>query len=161
MTTALFTGVAFLIGVVVGIVLQDSIELIRASRKECTMPVPNASARERALWRVLLIVTVAAQVAVAGMLIITRSANEEYARCTATWQQQFAQAYTARANAAAEVSKAIDDILLAADAGDRDASRVGVDRYVALRHQQDLDRAKSPLPALPEAVCGKASEGGR
>lgn len=157
MTTALFTGVAFLVGVVVGVVLQDSIELIRASRKECTMPVPNASARERVLWRILLIITVAAQVGVAGMLIYTRASTEQYASCTARWQQQFAEAYTARANAAAEVSKAIDDILLAADAGDRDASRVGVDRYVELRHQQDLDRAESPLPPLPESVCGKAA----
>lgn len=150
---------SFAVGVMVGVVLIDALELIQAARKEKPVsPVPTESRRERIMWRTLLIAAIALQVVVGVMLIVTRDSAEEYARCTASWQQQFAQGYGVRAEAAAEVGKAIDDILLAANAGDRAAMRTAVDRYVDLRKSQDADRAKNPLPPLPESICGKASE---
>jgi small ligand-binding sensory domain FIST len=122
------------------------------------MPTAEARAqRRRALIFAIsaLVVSLAANAFVSVLLILTRSATENYAQCTAQWQQQFSVAYLARSDAAAEVSKAMDDIITAVAERDEDKLRVAVEHYVTLRETQEKERRENPLPPLPETLCGK------
>jgi len=78
-----------------------------------------------------------------------------FTHCTARWQNSFSDAYIARANAATEVSNAMDRVITAV--GDRDARafNAAVRHYLTVRATQDRQKAQHPLPALPSEVCGR------
>ena len=102
-----------------------------------------------------LAVTVTMNAVVGFLLIVTRTQAEDYTECTAQWQQQFSVAYLARAHSAAEVSEAMDRVLLAVDSRSQSDFDGAVNNYVALREKQNRERTNNPLPPLPEDLCGK------
>ena len=102
-----------------------------------------------------LAVTVTMNAVVGFLLIVTRTQAEDYTECTAQWQQQFSVAYLARTHSAAEVSEAMDRVLLAVDSQSQSDFDGAVNNYVALREKQNRERANNPLPPLPEDLCGK------
>lgn len=126
------------------------------------MPTPEAQRqRQRAMTLaiVALVVSLVANAAVGVLLILTRTQTERYAECTAEWQQQFSVAYLARSDAAAEVSEAMDEVLLAVSAEDQARFDRAVRNYVTLRANQEKERSENPLPPLPETLCGKPTGG--
>lgn len=122
-------------------------------------PTPEARRQRRniALLSVAaLVMSLIANAFVGVLLIFTRASTEEYARCSAEWQQQFTVGYLARSDAAAEVSEAMDEVVTAVAAEDAAAFNVAVRKYVTLREKQNAERRKNPLPPLPKTLCGGA-----
>lgn len=155
MTTEVFVLLAFCVGFASGVLLDDAWDLYRESLKE--NPMAKIKLRKptfRQLAAFGLVLAVAMQVIVGVMLIFTRLATDNYAKCTADWQQQFQQAYEPRASASAEVDKSIDDIVTSVGMDDSAAFRAAVSRYLAVRAQQDKDRQENPYPPLPQVLCG-------
>lgn len=136
-------------------------------------PTPEARAR-RKRWATLgisaVIFLLIVNGATASLLILTRARTEAYATCAAKWQQQFSVAYIERDNAnqarlqsAATVSDAMDQIVLAISKDDREGFEAAIRNYLQVRarqnevrQKQDEERAKNPLPPLPETLCGES-----
>ncbi len=163
----LFVALAFIVGVCVGVAFDDAWDLYRASRRDnpnMTDRHPHettaqTTARHRfnsqtALGWSLLIASIA-MLAVGVLLITTKNTTESYSKCTAEWQQQFGEAYTARVDAAREVSDAMDAIVLSVSGSDRTAFHKAVADYLYVRDRQKADQAENPLPPLPEVLCGE------
>ena len=110
---------------------------------------------------IALVLTLALNAIVGVLLMTTRQSTERYSRCTAEWQQEFAAAYRARLAASVDVDEALDAVIHAVYARDRDAFAKSVRHYVRTRDKQESDRAKNPLPPLPERVCGAPEENRR
>lgn len=72
--------------------------------------------------------------------------------CVATYQRDFGEAYSARAEAANQASRALDQLIFAVAADDRRRFRNALDEYVRIRRDQEDDRAANPLP--PTTLCG-------
>lgn len=97
--------------------------------------------------------------AVVGVLLIqTRQSAQDYASCSAQWQQQFGTAYRARVAASIEVDAAQDAVFRAVAASDPKAFKVALADYIEVRDQQKREREKNPLPPLPEQLCGNPKE---
>lgn len=150
-------ALGLLVGFLVGIVSGDALDLYRASRKDRPMS-PSNTGWKRGLPVVALVVTVALNVVVGLLLILTRESTARYTECSADWQQQFGTAYRARLDASIDVGTAMDGVLMAVDSNDPSSFNTAVDRYVALRQAQDRERRANPLPPLPETLCGTPSE---
>jgi len=103
---------------------------------------------------VALVLTLALNAVVGVLLIQTRRSANDYAACSAQWQQQFGTAYRARVAASIEVDTAQDAVFRAVAANDPDAFKVALAEYIKVRDQQKSERAKNPLPPLPEQLCG-------
>lgn len=150
------------VGVLLGVVLEDALMLLRSARKEnpVSLHLPRIhTPSTRTMLVAGLVVGVLTQVIVGVLLILTYNQTQSYSRCTATWQQEFSQAYQPRARAHAEASEAMDDIVKAVAGGvhtpqEEAAMLVAVDRYLAVRAQQDRDREANPYPPLPQTLCG-------
>lgn len=151
---ALFFALGLLLGFLVGVVIRDALDLL-ASRKEKRMPLSSPAHR---LFTVAFVVSLLFNSAVGVLLIVTRKSAEDYSRCTADWQQEFAAAYQARLAASIDVSEAMDAVVRAVYAQDREAFAKSVRAYVKTRDQQESDRADNPLPPLPDRVCGAAAK---
>lgn len=163
---ALLSVLSLIVGVCVGVVWDDAWDFYRASRRD--KPTvdrhPDETQQQTTNRRrfnstttlgwTLIVTTVCA--AVTGILLITtKAATEAYSQCTAQWQQQFGEAYTARVEAAREVSDAMDAIVLSVSADDRSAFHKAVEDYLNVRESQKRDQAANPLPPLPEVLCGE------
>lgn len=172
--TEAFVFLAFLVGIAVGVVLDDAWELVRPRKKEhdvvnaAPLTEDNANASQKAGFStntlgVLLIVCCLALAIAAGALLLTRASTEKYSRCTADWQQKFSTAYIARSDAASEVSKAVDDVMIsvaALDSTDQKTViefRASLQRYLKIRSEQDKERTTNPLPPLPAILCGEGA----
>lgn len=107
---------------------------------------------------IALILTVTLNAAVGVLLIQTRQSTARYATCTAEWQQQFGEAYSARVEAATAVSEAMDRVVFAVAHQDPKEFRKAVANYVALRSDQADAQKNNPLPPLPEVLCGTPEE---
>lgn len=93
-------------------------------------------------------------VAIAVALYAQRQDSADFTHCTAEWQADFLQAYEARSSAAKDVSNAMDRVMKAVKHQDADEFRKALKHYLALRAQQNEERAKNPLPPLPSVRCG-------
>lgn len=107
---------------------------------------------------IALVLTVALNAIVGLLLIGTRQSTENYAKCSADWQQQFGTAYRARIAASMKVDEAQDQVFRAVAAQDTDAFKAALSRYVKLRDNQEAEREKNPLPPLPDVLCGDPKE---
>lgn len=103
---------------------------------------------------IALVLTLTLNAVVGGLLIQTRQSAEDYASCSAEWQQQFGTAYRARIAASIEVDSAQDDVFRAVAAGDPEKFKTALANYIKVRDAQKRERAKNPLPPLPEQLCG-------
>lgn len=151
MTLTLVALLAGIVGFLTGIAFDDALDLYRASRKERPMsPTKNHNLNR---WLLLMVLLVNAVVGAA--LIYQRAVAEEFTRCTATWQTDFATVYKARSDAAADTQDALDDLLDQVKAGDQTGFQRELTQYQKLRDAQVAERKANPLPPLPERVCGE------
>lgn len=155
---------AFCVGFASGVLWDDAWALYRDQLKETHLMkrLPRVRLHKptfRQLAAAGLVLAVGMQLVVGTMLIFTRLATENYARCTAQWQQQFGSAYATRIAATTEVDAAIDEIGISVGDEDQDEFRKAVDRYLKVRAQQDKDRAANPYPQPPRALCGDPAGG--
>lgn len=151
MTLALVAGLGLIVGFLAGIAFDDALDLYRASRKERTM----SPTRNHTLNRWLLLVVLVVNGVLGAVLIYQRAVSEDFTSCTATWQSDFAEAYTARSDAAADTQEALDELLAAVESGSRSEFRRELGEYQNLRDTQVAARTANPLPPLPERVCGE------
>lgn len=107
---------------------------------------------------VSLVLAVAIQASVGVLLYQTRQSADDYASCSAEWQQQFGGAYRARVAASIEVDVAQDAVFRAVAAEDPAGFQAALDAYIKVRDNQVKERAKNPLPPLPEQLCGDPKE---
>lgn len=164
MSHFLIALLSFSLGIIVGAVLNDAWKLYRSVQTEST-PMTDThkgtrSSSERSLitTTTLGFVLIAATVALAVvgvMLMVTRNTTEAYSKCTATWQQRFGEAYTARADASIEVTEAMDGVILAVQSNDKKEFDRAVNAYLDVRAKQIDERKANPLPPLPEVLCGE------
>ena len=168
--TYIAVSLGFIVGVVVGAVLDDVWDLYKAYRREkktkMTHQDDGDTKKKGTVFTTntlatLLIVCCLSLLGVGISLIITRNSTEAYAQCTAQWQQRFMQAYIPRTEAAAEVSQSIDRIMLAVNALDGRSQEAqaefkgALENYLQVRNKQDQERQSNPLPELPKTVCGE------
>lgn len=153
---ALIFALGLLVGLLVGVVLRDAIDLL--TRKEKRMPLSSPAHR---MFTIAFVISLLFNSLVGVLLIVTRQSSETYARCTAEWQQEFAAAYQARLAASMDVDTALDAVIRAVNSKDREGFAKSVRAYVRTRDQQETDRADNPLPPLPARVCGDPTEAGR
>lgn len=156
--TAAFCALSLLVGILIGVVLRDAADLLRASRKEHCMSNDERSPLARRVMIALLSIVIAANCATGVLLAVTRHNAAKYAECSAHWQQSWAKAYRARYNPAVKVSNAMDAVVQAVAKKDSDGFNRAVSNYIRLRAEQDQSRALHPLPPLPADVCGPASD---
>lgn len=159
--TLLVACTAFLLGVLAGVVLDDALDLYRASRKDRPMRLhlPNG----RTLLGAALVVAVLLQFAVGVMLIDARRdldnsvrRQSEFAACNVRWQQSFAAAYQARVRASADVTEALEQVVRAVDTQNPNRFREAVTTYIELRDRQDREVRRNQYPPLPAELCGEA-----
>lgn len=160
--TALVGVIAFVLGLLIGVVLRDAIDLVRADQKErnvTSSPGRRTPRRMPVRFRQLAILgfiaVLAANAVTGALLIVTRANAADYTACTARWQQDFSRSYQARLDARVKVDQEIDRIVEAVDVGDMPGLTRAVNRYVELRESQERERIKNPLPPLPETLCGR------
>lgn len=152
-----------LVGFPIGVMFDDALDLYRASRKE---PPVTTKPTWRTLLTWLLALVVLIQLGVGVLLIQTRltatdtaSNLADYQECVSMWQQDFAAAYKARYTASLPVADALDEIVLAVSAGDRDRINVAIEEFLEVRDDQTVERRDNPLPPLPDQLCGTAPKG--
>lgn len=153
---SLWIVLSFLTGFLAGIAARDAYDLLHVRRSREAV-VPLSTPRNR-LMTLILAVTILLNSVAAGLLLLTRKSAEDYASCTAEWQQEFAAAYQARLAASIDVSEAMDDVVRAVYLQDKAGFAKAVTKYVKTRDQQEADRASNPLPSLPDRVCGDPEE---
>lgn len=117
---------------------------------------------KRIRWLVvvwLLVITMTCNLVVGGLLIWQRADSAEFTKCTATWQNDFFTAYSARTGAVAEKDKALDDLIIAVASEDRREFAQALAGYEKVRETQIAERKANPYPPLPRQACG-TEEGG-
>jgi hypothetical protein len=158
----------FFIGLLVGLVLRDAIDLIR-SRKEEPMPFSTPAHRVMTVGLILSIVSCAV---VGALLVVTRKSANDYFTCVADWQQRFGRGYNARYEAAQQADAATDAAWDALDGVieqirpyNAAAFAKSIDDYRELRSEQRAQKAEqnhtqaeNPPPPLPNKVCGNPQE---
>lgn len=164
--TTIFVSLAFVVGIAVGVVLDDAWTLYTKEKKGAHMDLSPRTQRHTGKPRreistnalgVMLICCCLALLAVGVSLIVTRSSTERYSQCTADWQQQFSSAYLARTAAAIEVSDSMDQVVIAVAAQDEKKFDEAVEHYIQVRDAQIKEQADNPLPPLPKVLCGEGS----
>lgn len=153
MTYILVGALGLVVGFLAGVVFDDALDLYRASRKERPMPT-----RSHTLNRWLLVIVLAINSLLAGFLIVQRAHTAEFTSCTAEWQSDFLAAYEVRSDAASDVQHALDALLDAVDDEDRARFAEALSSYQELRRNQIATRRATPLPPLPERVCGEVAQ---
>lgn len=153
-------ALGLLVGVLIGVVIRDAIDLLRSSRKDKPMR------KLRELWSGHIVVIAFVLVLVANfglgvLLVVSRDSATKYATCVAQWQQDFGSAYKARYHSSVQVGNAMDRVLKAVADQDADKFKAAVAHYNGLRDKQITARAKNPLPKLPATVCGPPSGAAR
>jgi hypothetical protein len=156
--TAAYCALSLLVGVLIGAILRDAVDLLRASRKEPCMSNDERSTLGRRVMLALVSIVVATNCATGVLLAVTRHNAAKYAECSAHWEQSWAKAYRARYNPAVKVSKAMDAVVNAVANKDSAGFDRAVANYVRLRVDQNQSRATHPLPPVPADVCGPASD---
>lgn len=162
---------SFIAGLLSGVVFRDALDIYRASRKERSM----TSSRNKIGRGLIVALSVALVLNFGlGLLLVQQRATGErtaregerlardlatYSNCTNKWQQDFATGYQARYDAAVLVSEAMDGVVGAVAAQDPEKFRAAIARYLKVREQQNADREKTPLPPLPDQLCGTAPKG--
>ena len=152
------------LGFPIGVMFDDALDLYRASRKERTVKSDfQQMTGTRAGLTGLLAVLVVLNFGVGLLLITTRVTAQVtaadlavYSACTSRWQQEFANAYKARYDSSLPVSDALDEIVEAVAADDIPRMNRAIANYLKVREQQKVERAATPLPPLPEQLCGMA-----
>jgi hypothetical protein len=148
---------SFTVGVLVGIVLDDARDQLRASRTERnTMPRSESRA---SVW--LLIIVLALNVVVSGLLIKTRidTANvaarqSTFTKCVADYNQKFSTAYRARLAPSAAATEALDRVMASVAQSDKEAFTAALQSYVDLRTKAKASQVANPYPPLPDDYCG-------
>jgi hypothetical protein len=112
---------------------------------------PRESVKRRMVWLGLFIVSVA------GLVIMTISGIQQrnYVNCNARQVEILIQYQREASIAAREEREATDVVRVAQRSGDRQAELKAIDRYFEISKQTDARRARTPLPELPQSVCGK------
>lgn len=151
-------GLGLTLGFIAGVALRDAWDLYRAEKTERAdrehMP-HRAGQRRLTLFGIsALVFVLAINAGLAALLIFVRLKTEEYAQCTADWQQQFSVAYLARTTSAGQVSDALDGVITAVAKEDREGFAEAVQNYVKIREEQEKAREANPLPPLPAVLCG-------
>lgn len=147
-------SLGLLVGFLVGVVLDDALNLYRASRKEA--PMDSGRRRISTGLTFALVVVVLIQAAVGVMLILTRKDASDYFRCSAQYDAQAAQSSSARLQVAEDVDSAMDDLIRAVASEDRQGFKDALSAYLKLRETQQQQR--SNLPPAPDEVCGDVKE---
>ena len=159
---------SFVIGVLVGVVLDDVRDQLRDFRNE-RKPMPSKPTREpkvarrkdsrTSVW--LLIIVLALNVAVSALLIKTRIDTSNVAvkqtaftNCVADYNQKFSAAYRARLAPSAAATEALDKVMASVAESDREAFRKALQNYVDLRTKAKASQANNPYPPLPDDYCG-------
>lgn len=160
-TLALVGTACFLVGVLVGVVLDDAWDVFRTRRPRRAAVVAHPVQwllrwlRSNAL--ILVVIAFAAsQLLLALLLIQQRAATAEYIRCTASWQQRFSASYTARVDAAKVVSEAMDRVMDAVASKDPKEFRRALRDYISVRNQQVAAQEANPPPEPPQEACGRS-----
>lgn len=159
---------SFVVGVLVGVVLDDVRDQLRDFRNERKpMPSTNRQATKSprrkdsrtSVW--LLIIVLALNVVVSGLLIKTRidTANVaarqvEFTQCVADYNQRFSAAYRARLAPSAAATEALDKVMASVAEADRAAFKAALQSYVDLRAKAKASQANNPYPPLPDDYCG-------
>lgn len=153
-----------LLGVLIGVVLRDALDLYRQSRqsrKARDMNKVHPPKIQSVLW-LLLALAVVLQLGVGGLLVYSRfdeqndrKARDAYQACTTNWQQEFASAYKARIESSTEAANALEEVVRAVDSENPERFRRAVDDYLSLRDTQVKDQEKNPYPPLPDELCGE------
>jgi hypothetical protein len=157
---------SFVVGVLVGVVLDDVRDQLRDFRNE-RKPMPDPSETKTArrkdsrtsVW--LLIIVLALNVAVSGLLIKTRidtaavaGRQSEFTKCVADYNQKFSAAYRARLAPSAAATEALDKVMQSVASKDRAAFASALESYVDLRAKAKASQADNPYPPLPDDYCG-------
>jgi hypothetical protein len=160
---------SFVVGVLVGVVLDDVRDQLRDFRNERkpmpdpTESTPSTSARRKdsraSVW--LLIIVLALNVVVSGLLIKTRidTANvaarqSDFTKCVADYNQKFSAAYRARLAPSAAATEALDRVMASVAESDRAAFKAALKSYVDLRAKAKASQVDNPYPPLPDDYCG-------
>lgn len=158
---ASLTVITFLLGVAVGVVAKDLWAEHQRRKHALASKSEDERRKARHEWNVmtglgLSLLAIALATGITGvLLLLSRQATERYSECTAQWQEQFSRAYSARSDASLQVNEAIDAVIYAVSANDDKGFDVAVSNYVKVREEQNQKRLQSPLPPLPEVLCGK------
>lgn len=164
MTLLLWVSVgSFIAGFLSGVVYNDALDLYRAARKESDMPTSRITNRvlTAGLYIALVLNFLLGVMLIQQRATVANTARDfaSYSRCTADWQRDFYEATSARYNAAKAVSSAMDEVIKAVATKDTERFRVAITKYLAVREEQNSERRRSPLPPLPDKVCGAAPKG--
>lgn len=149
MTTLLIFALGILIGIMIGVLLDDAVALLR--KEHVTLPTMSV----RLLGYIGLILSLLLSAGVGALLLLTRASASDYYSCMADWQQQAASATRVRAEANEEVQNAMDRVMTAVVARDTEQISAALKAYVSLRTKQNTDRKEAPYPDLPDKVCGE------
>lgn len=148
---------SFIVGVLVGVALDDARDQLREFRNE-RKPMPRKDSRT-SIW--LLIIVLALNFVVSGFLIKTRidttnvaARQAAFTKCVADYNQNFSAAYRARLAPAAAATEALDKVMLSVADKDRDAFAAALKNYVDLRTKAKASQAQNPYPPLPDDYCG-------
>lgn len=147
---------SFCVGVLVGRELDDFVSAVMSRRRskmsETTVKKQRSPDR---LLLTLLMVCVLANAVIGALLIKTRADTGHLTECVAAYNQQFSQAYLARATASQAATDSLDRLLLAVAKQDRAEFQKALNDYNKLRADYKAQITKSPLPALPEDYCSE------
>lgn len=150
-------AVAFSLGLLLGLAVDDLWDEMRhrshpdtTTSKGTTMADPRRSLLP--LW--MLILSLAANAAVGGLLIKTRYDTGLLTDCVAEYNQRFSQSYQARTASAPETQAALDRLIIAVSKNDEPGFKVALADYVTLRAKVKRDQAANPAPPLPDQFCG-------
>lgn len=169
MLTAILCGLSLLLGVQLGATwpwLRFRITRPLRSRHEET-PMAAPTDPRRLVWILRAFVALMALVFLTGLAQIVTYATvqgnasdvADYQRCQSEYQQQFATAYQARADASIASTQALDKVVAAVASGSDRRFREALQNYIKVRADQTRERARNPLPPLPDKVCGPAPSG--
>lgn len=146
------SGTLTLIGLTAGLLLGNQ---LGAGRAADTTNRESRMARMKLPQGFFIYVIAIVQAGIAALLIWVINDQKDYETCMARWQQAATISTNARATANATVQAKLDDVMLSIPTGDREAFRKALAAYLDYRKQQEQQRAKTPIPPLPETVCGE------
>ena len=107
--------------------------------------------RYRITWAILFVISVA------GLVVMTISGvrQRNYVACNAE-QVAILIEYQREVSVAAREEREAHDVVRRAQRDrDQDAELAAIENYFKIREKADERRAKNPLPALPQEVCGR------
>lgn len=157
-----FSGAMTALGLAAGLLLGGEWKEVKALYRQSIegehhMPHPHpiVALRQLPVATVLLVTVAIVQAICAAVLIYVLIDFSSYQTCMSRWQQANGIALQVRADTAEAQDNALDAIILAVAAQDREALRAAVGDYIEVRELQTEGRAKNPIPPLPQTVCGE------